>query len=624
MPTRRSEPLIQLARIARADNAWARAGCRLAEQVLGIHQLNALYAGLPPRAQPQELFRHAIASMRITLAYDPAALAHIPRTGPCVFVANHPFGMLEGIVMGALLSPLRTDFKFLGNFLLDAIPEMRPFNIPVDPFGGSSARSRNIAGMRAAVRWLGSGGTLVLFPAGEVASLNLSQRRVTDPLWQPNLARLLRRTNTPIVPIHFAGGNSALFHLLGLVHPRLRTLRLPAEFLAKRGAALRINIGEPVSPGWLNAAATDAELMQDLRMRTYALAGRRASAPARPASKPLPALRESSASSSLTPATLRTTAHMPPVAPAEPQLLLTNEIASLPPDCLLCESREFLVYSAAAAQIPHMLHEIGRQREIAFRHVGEGTGKPLDLDRFDRDYDHLFVWNRDKDELVGAYRIGAADEIVRRRGVDGLYTSTLFAYDSALLDRLGPMLELGRSFVRAEYQRTFGALHLLWRGIGQYVTRRPHYRNLMGAVSISDAYSTMSQRLMTWFLQENHLSEELSRCVSPRNPIEFAAAPVGGPEEDLARITDMGALSARVRDLERGQRDVPILIKRYLALGGQLLGVNRDPQFGNVVDGLIVIDLLAAPRRVVERYLGAGGLRALEAHDAQSRAHVAP
>ena len=623
MSSRPAAPLIRLSRFVRGDGFWVRAACRAAEFGLGIDRINTFYSGLPPREQPQDLFRHAIESLRVRLAYDSAALARIPRRGRCVFVANHPFGMIEGIALGALLAPVRTDFKFLGNFLLDAIPEMQPFNIPVDPFGGSSANGRNIAGMRECVRWLGGGGALVLFPAGEVASLDLARRRLSDPVWQPNLARLLRRTNTPIVPIHFAGRNSALFHLLGLLHPRLRTLRLPAEFLNKRGSTLRISVGAPVSPGWLNAAATDAEVMQDLRVRTYALAGQR------PALAGSVVPREAGAHAYHVPAerAMASTvarAHMVPVAPAESAPLLTRELASLPESCVLCESREFVVYSAGAVRIPHMLHEIGRQREIAFRLVGEGTGKPLDLDRFDRDYDHLFVWNRDKGELVGAYRIAAADEIVHRRGIDGLYTSTLFEYDSALLDRLGPMLELGRSFVRAEYQRAFGSLHLLWRGIGQYVARRPRYRNLMGAVSISDAYSTMSQRLMTWFLQENHLSEELSRCVSPRNPFEFASSPGCDSDEDLARITNLGALSARVLDLERGQRDVPVLIRRYLALGGQLLGVNRDPQFRNVVDGLIVIDLLAAPRRVVERYLGAEGLRALEAHRAPVDTHVAP
>ena len=601
MPATPETKLIDLARFMPQAGPLPRAGLRLVEHALGIARMNAYYASLPPRERPQDLFPLALERGRVTLACSDADRARIPATGPCIVVANHPFGMIEGIAMAALLAPIRTDFRFLGNFLLDQIPEMRPFNIAVDPFGGAGSKGRNVPGMRAAHRWLEQGGMLVLFPAGEVAHLRWGGREVVESPRPAHLARLVRRSGAPVIPMHFAGRNSAWFQALGLVHPMLRTLRLPHELLNKFGHALPLSVGDPIPAAEVCAESDDAAVMATLRARTLTLGAERAAA--RRAAEQAPRV-------------------MDDVAPAGPLEAMVAEIEALPAECRLFEAKEFVVYAAEADRLPQVLHEIGRQRELAFRAVGEGSGKALDLDRFDPDYHHLFVWNREARELVGSYRIGVVDDIIRRRGLDGLYTTTLFHYDRALLDSLGPTLELGRSFVRAEYQRSFGALHLLWCGIGRFVAQRPRHRHLMGAVSISDAYSTMSQQLMTAFLESNHMCPQRSDKVRPRNPVEFDA-PCEQVAAELPHVTDLEALSERIQRFENGQRDVPVLLRRYLGLGGRILGVNRDPDFANVVDGLVVIDLLGAPRRLVERYLGPDGLKAVAAAAGDTKSVVA-
>lgn len=591
------DKLIDLARFLPQANGLQRLGLTTLEHALGISRMNAYYAGMPPRERPQDLFPLALQEGRVTLACSDADRARIPATGPCVVVANHPFGMIEGIALAALLAPIRIDFRFLGNFLLDQIPEMRPFNIAVDPFGGEGAKGRNVPGMRAAHRWLEQGGMLVLFPAGEVAHLRWGGRSVEESPWPAHLARLVRRSGAPVVPMHFAGRNSAWFQTLGLVHPMLRTLRLPGELLNKFGRTLPLAVGEPIPAAEVCADTDDAAVMRTLRARTLALGA--------------PPDANSSAPRV-----------MAEVAPAGPVEALVTEIEALPAECRLFETKEYVVYAAEAGRLPHVLHEIGRQRELAFRAVGEGTGRALDLDRFDPDYHHLFVWNTEARELVGSYRIGIVDDIVRARGLDGLYTTTLFHYDRTLLDSLGPTLELGRSFVRAEYQRSFGALHLLWCGIGRFVAQRPRHRHLMGAVSISDAYSTMSQQLMTAFLESNHMCRERRDKVRPRNPVAFDE-PCDEVAAELPHVTDLESLSERIQRFEGGQRDVPVLLRRYLGLGGRILGVNRDADFANVVDGLVVIDLLGAPRRLVERYLGPDGLKAVAAAAGDAKSVVA-
>ncbi len=536
-------------------------------------RINTLYAGLPPH-QPRDFFRLFLAALDVSLHYENAELAHIPAEGACVLVANHPFGMVEGIALGALLAQVRPDFKFLGNFLLDRVPDMVPFNIPVDPFNGHGAQQRNIAPLRATMRWLADGGALVLFPAGEVAHYQLRRRGISDPPWQENLVRVLRRAQAPVLPVFFAGANSLRFHLLGLLHPRLRTVLLGTELVNKAGKTLHIRIGTPIPAARLADFPDDTELLAYLRTATYALA----TSPAPGWSEddlhtpaPLPAAPAAAAPG------LPAIISLEPIAPPEPSAWFNAEIATLPAEALLCSCGEFQVYAADAVQIPHLLREIGRQREISFRQVGEGTGTALDLDRFDQYYQHLFLWNREKCELVGAYRLGKTDVIVRQYGIGGLYTSTLFRYDASLLEHTGPMLELGRSFIRPEYQRSHSALYLLWRGIGLCVVRNPRYRFLFGAVSISDEYSTMSRQLMTTFLTANHWHDDLTSCVSPLYPIERAASEPYAPVQPGRDCGCGRAFHARAGSGTRTTRDSHP-VKTLLAPGRTLVRLQYRSQ----------------------------------------------
>jgi putative hemolysin len=276
----------------------------------------------------------------------------------------------------------------------------------------------------------------------------------------------------------------------------------------------------------------------------------------------------------------------------------------------------FEVYCAAAPEIPHVLDEIGRLRELTFRAAGEGTGMASDLDRFDRHYLHLFVWHRESREIVGAYRIARADLVVAQHGVDGLYTRTLFRYEAALLNRLAPALELGRSFVRPEYQRDHTALLLLWRGICAFVEQHPHYRVLFGAVSISARYSDRTREMLRRFLEQNHLHRDLAALVEPRHPF---VPRDGVPAAAIPSATgDADALAAR---FERDGRGMPVLLRQYLKLNARALGFNVDPSFGDVLDALMMVDLLEVDPRMLRRYFGpAASQRFLEHHRAAPHA----
>ena len=301
------------------------------------------------------------------------------------------------------------------------------------------------------------------------------------------------------------------------------------------------------------------------------------------------------------------------VSPAVPGALLKAEVEALPAEQRFVESGQYLIQYARAVQIPWCMQEIGRLRELTFRAAGEGTGKSSDIDLFDAYYLHLFVWDREANAIVGAYRMGLADEILTRFGKRGLYTQSLFKYGPRLLHSLNPAIELGRSFVRIEYQRSFSPLLLLWRGIGQFILRAPQYAVLFGPVSISNSYAPISRELMVDYLRTNNGEARLARHVKPRRPFRVDRSKIR-KEVEVADLKDIEHLSRVIARIEHDSKGVPILLKQYLKLGGRLLGFNADDQFSDALDGLVVVDLRASEPRVLARYMGQEGAAAFFAY----------
>lgn len=560
------------------------------ERALSLDGIREVYSDAVHRRSIGPFSDNVLDALGVSIDIAEADIARIPLEGGLVVVANHPYGAVEGLALISLLASVRSDVRILANSILHHIPQLHEQLIFVDPFGSRDAARGNIRGIRQAIEWVKQGGVLALFPAGEVSHLNLRRREVRDSAWSGTIARIIRSTSSPVLPLYFEGRNGALFQMMGLIHPRLRTAMLPRELLNKRGHVLGARIGNMIPFDRLRQLG-DTTMMGYLRERTYLLGERSTKV----------AHRRSMA----TPFTVR----REPVAAAAPREIVMGEIDTLPARQLLLEHGPFQVYFATAEQIPHTLTEIGRLREITFRAVGEGSGKELDLDRFDHLYHHLFVRQREDREIVGAYRIGQVDRIVEWFGPDGLYTRTLFRYPSTLLERMGPALELGRSFVQPKYQKSYNPLMLLWKGIGHYVVQHPHCRTLFGPVSISDTYSATSQRIMAAFLKTHTYDNYLGPLVKPRTPFRW-----GKRERDLDKTIvslapNIDDLATLVKEIENDDRGVPVLLRQYLKLGGRLLGLNLDPDFSDVLDALICVDLTQAEHGVLERYMGKEGAR---------------
>jgi putative hemolysin len=536
----------------------------------------------------RSFFDAMLDSLNIGYQCAPEEIHQIPTEGPAIIVANHPFGLLDGMVLGAILSGRRRDFRILANSLIASIPQLREFTIPVDPYGGSEAVLANRKPLRESIQWLRGGGLLAVFPAGEVASLRPGRFGITDPDWTENVVRLARRLCAPVVPVFFHGANSPAFHLAGLVHERLRTLLLPHELLNKADSIIRVSIGSAILPNRLADKDGSESATAYLRARTFMLGSR-------PAGKVVPKLRFP----------IRQRAkHFPPVAEAQDAGAMRREIESLSEEHRLVTSSHFQVFAANAEKIPTVLRELGRLREVTFRQVGEGTRNRFDLDRFDRHYEHLFAWNQEAGELIGAYRVAKSDEVIERFGTRGLYTSTLFHLQAEFYEAIRPALELGRSFVRPEYQKGYLPLLLLWKGPGHYVARNPRYRTLFGPVSISKEYNPSSRALIVSFLKSRHCDEFLAGSVKPRKKFYNRGPRDCDPRNFSSLLTNLDELSEVVADLETDGKGIPILLQQYLNLGGQIVDFSVDRKFSNVLDGLIVVDLLKPTRRQLERYMG--------------------
>jgi len=553
------------------------------EKMLGLSRLDLFYGQVTEADASEPFLDRALRLLGVTIDVSDEDLARVPAAGPVVVVANHPFGMVEGLVLGAAMERVRPDVRTMANHLLGAMPELRERMIMVDPFDRPDSPRRNLSGLRAALEWLGGSGMLVLFPAGEVSHIDFSRRGITDPEWSDSAVRLAARVNAPIVPVRFTGNNSALFHVLGLMHPTLRTAMLPHELWNKRGQSVSMRIGQPIDPEILSRFENERAATAFVRNRVYSL---NSDSPVRRWGLPKPATVQK------------------PVITAIPPRVLEEEIGHLSAHATLLKAGEMRVLLAPAREIPFTSREIGRLREITFRETGEGTGRALDLDRFDKHYLHLVLWNDKEREVVGAYRLAPSLDVLPQFGVRGFYTNTLFAWKRQFLDRLGPSVELGRSFVRAEYQKSFSALLLLWKGIGQFLVNNPRYRMLFGPVSISNDYRPESRQLMVRFLNAYCHDEHLSRLVRARNPFRLKAR---RDVDDIIEGTaqwDIDALSTVIADFETDQKGVPVLLRQYLKLGGRLVAFNVDSVFSDTLDGLIVVDVTRTDRRTLGRYMG--------------------
>lgn len=555
------------------------------EAALGVTGLNEVYQNIRIRSAfdpSRNFFDHSLDELGINYQISTGTLSSIPATGPVFVVSNHPFGGIDGLILGSLILSRRPDSRLLANSLLARMPEIRDLIISVNPFGTHHAKRQNLTGLRNASKWLSSGHLLATFPAGSVSHFQKDTQQCEDGPWNRNIAFLAKSTQATVVPLFFEGKNSDTFQLLSRIHPRIRTALLIRELLNKTGSTIHIRIGKPILPSHFAHHPETQSLVRYFQMRSGILQFQHQTEK----KSPIP--------------------ENAPLAPRKPTPSLIAEIENLPPSSLLVEKGPYQVFSATADLIPNILHEIGRTRELTFRPVGEGTGKPLDLDRFDQHYHHLFLWNNEACEIIGAYRIGLVDRIIAQHGFDGLYSNTIFEYSPDTFDSLGhgKTLELGRSYIVPTYQKRGTSLFLLWRGIVKFIRKNPGYTKLFGAVSISDKYHPLSQALIIRYLRQHKLQSGFEGKIRARkNPTceNLRSLRTFDYPGSLPSLQDVSGL---VSDLEIDGKGIPTLLKHYLQLSGVILGIGVDQSFSDALDGFILVDIEKIEPNLLKKYEG--------------------
>ncbi|BDU35861.1 lysophospholipid acyltransferase family protein [Vibrio nigripulchritudo] len=550
---------------------------RVAERLTGLSYLDSLYQKRPMDLDCFEFMDYTLSALNIDYRVQQGSLDSIPEAGPVVIVANHPLGAIEGVILAALVRHRRPDVKVMANEMLKQLPELSDLFIGVDVFESKKAMKTNLTAMRHAHQHLADGNALIIFPAGEVSTFQDAQ--LQDKAWSRSVAKLVKKSEATCVPIYIEGRNSSLFYFAGKIHPLLRTAMLGREMIGKSSSQIQLSIGEPILYSELKSLETEQDLVHYLRLNTYLLRKQQTESE-----------HELAAQFSV------------PVRDAVDPLVLKGEIESLPGDTRLISQGDFHVFCARKAQIPNIIQEIGRVREANFRDVGEGTGKALDLDHYDEYYDHLFIWHEKDQQLVGSYRLGKVDKILEKQGLEGLYSRSLFKYSQKFIESLDQSIELGRSVVNKPYQRNIQSLLMLWKGIASYVYKNPEYTHLFGPVSISNDYSQVARQLMASCLSIHHYDQHKANLVSPSVPLKEDRN-VFWRNDMLSALGSVQLLSKVLSRMEKG-KGLPVLLRQYLGLNGQLVCFNVDPEFNDALDGLIVVDLLNVPQKTLGKYMG--------------------
>ncbi|MGY6037614.1 lysophospholipid acyltransferase family protein [Aeromonas sp. AE23HZ002T15] len=515
-----------------------------------------------PHLRGLDFIEQALAQLDFDYRVSEAELENIPASGRVILVANHPIGSLDGLSLLRLIGRIRPDVKIVANRLLAQIAPLRPLLLPVDNLGGKTDRQAILA----MGEHLAQGGALIIFPAGEVS--RLGPKGVKDGPWQGGFIKLARRTMSPLVPVHLGGRNGAGFYLTSWLNKELAGLLLVKQLFRQQGGRIPLTIGERIPPASLGElpARTAASLV---RSHLYRI-GRGKSG------------------------RLLTEA---PIALPEDRRQLKDaidvcEVLGQTPD-----GQRILLYRRHEQSHSVILRELGRLREIAFRAVGEGSGRRRDLDAFDDDYHHLILWDPARLDIVGAYRFIPVAELLERKGLPGLYSHSLFGFEDKLLPRLEQAIELGRSFIQPAYWGKRG-LDYLWFGIGAYLARYPSYRYLFGPVSLSGSLPPQAKDLLVSFYRQ-HFAPELALAPSRR---PYPATPPLFDGQDYG--ADLKVLKARLDNLGCA---IPTLYKQYSELcepgGVQFMDFGIDPAFNHCIDGLVWVDVSRIKPHKRARYI---------------------
>ncbi len=549
-------------------------------QMLKYNILNRVYSEAHDK-DPMFLINSLLDQLDLKYEIPEEDLKNIPANGPFITVSNHPYRGIDSMLLFKIISQKRDDFRIMASFLLHQIAPLNEIIIPVSTFETTENLKSSYSGIKEGINHLKNGHPLGMFPVGETSSQIEVSKVILDKEWQPAAIKFIKNAGVPVIPVYFHGTKSRLSHIVGKIHPLLRTIKLPAELTQKKNRTVMMRIGSPITIKEQMEFESVFQLGQYIRARTYSLGS---------------ALKVHKFFSK---DSYKRKPEPEPLAEPVPPDILTSEFNQIRREYELFTTKNYSVVCAPTAKIPEIFNEIGRLRELTFRKVGEGTNKSADIDEFDLYFNHLFIWDTEENRIVGAYRIGKGSEIIAIYGIRGFYIDSLFKIDSEFMPVLSRSLELGRSFIVEEYQKKAIPLFLLWKGIMVFLLRNPEYRYLIGPVSISNDFSRFSKSLIVEFISKYFIDEELAQHITPRK--HFVVKPDKAIDRNIfinTSVRDINKIEKIISDIEPGYK-LPILLKKYLELNGRIIGFNIDPKFNYCLDGLLILDIYNTPQEFI-------------------------
>ena len=547
----------------------------LAYRFCGLGEINRLFDGAADY-QNSEFADHLLQNMNITIEVAPEQLSNIPKEGGFIVVSNHPFGGIEGVMLLSAIAKVRPDFKLMANFILAHIPNLKDCFFSVNPFEKNPEWKSSVNGIKGAIKHIADGYGLGVFPAGEVSRYH-GHDYPEDLPWSNSIARIIKSAGVPVIPVFWDGRNSRRFYRWDKIHSMLGTARLTRELINKHDTNFNLQIGKPITPEEVALYEKPQELATYLRSRSYALE-------ANVKKEQAPTVNEKWA----------------PVEQPRDRQLLVQELETIREKSFLFSASTYECFLADYDDIPNLMHELGRLREEAFRFIGEGTGKSLDTDEFDRHYKHLILWDNKKLQVAGAYRLGFGNEIMSDKGFKGFYVSTLFKFETSFGETLKKTIELGRSFVAVDYQREVLPLVLLLRGLAVVVIKNPEIEHFIGPVSISSWYPKFYQSMIVNYVTQKHpVNPELAQVAHPTTPFHADFLKVNPDVLMKNHMESIDKFDKFMFRLSNGEYRLPTLFKKYLKLNAKFLCFNVDPDFNDTLDALLFLTFTDFPENEV-------------------------
>jgi putative hemolysin len=551
-------------------------------KVLKISTLNKVY-NRNKHLQDVAFLNGILDDLQIKFEIPEEDLKRLPKEGAYITISNHPLGGIDGVLLLKLMLEREPNFKIIANFLLHRIEPLKKYIMPVNPFENHKDAKSSVVGLKETLRHLSDGKPLGMFPAGEVSTYK-DDKLVVDKEWEEGAIKVIRKAQVPVVPIYFHAKNSWFFYMLSKISDTMRTAKLPSEVFSQKNRVVKVRIGKPISVAEQNEHNTLEEYSEFLRKKTYMLAN--------PFEKETPIFQ--------TP-TLKLPKNPKQIVTAASQDNMLTEVNTLREnDCRLLQSKNYEVFFAKAKEIPNVLHEIGRLREVTFREVGEGTNESIDIDSFDQHYRHMFLWDDDAKKVAGAYRMGLGSEIFPKYGIEGFYLNDLFRFESELYDMLQKSIEMGRAFIIKEYQQKPMPLFLLWKGIIHITLRYPEHKFLLGGVSISNQFSDFSKSLMIEFMKSNFYDPYIAQYIHPKKAFKVKLKDADKDFIFDEAEADLNKFDKIIDELEPGLLRLPVLIKKYIKQNARVVAFNVDPLFNNAIDGLMYIRIADIPESTVK------------------------